>query len=127
MPQRVPPPPPALAAVALSTAAAFGTRAEVDLQIGYPPVVNAPELTAVCRQKAIELLGADNVVDLPLRMTGEDFSFYQREVDGCFYRLGTGGDGAGCRSGLHTADFDIDERALSTGTAMMAWLAAAGK
>ena len=113
--------------IASSTAAAFGTRAEVDLQIGYPPVVNAPELTAACRHKAIELLGADNVVDLPLRMTGEDFSFYQREVDGCFYRLGTGGDGAGCRSGLHTADFDIDERALSTGTAMMAWLAAAGE
>ncbi len=110
--------------VAESTAQAFGTVAEVDLAIGYPPVVNAPRLTDSCRKRAVELLGEQHVVDLPLRMTGEDFSFYQREVEGCFYRLGTGGNGPGCRAGLHTAAFDIDERALTTGTAMMAWLAA---
>ena len=112
--------------VAESTAAAFGARAEVDLAIGYPPVINHPALTDQCRRQAEELLGADRVVDLPLRMTGEDFSFYQKVVPGCFYRLGTGGDGPGCRSGLHTAEFDIDEAALQTGTAMMAWLAATG-
>ena len=117
----------AIARVAQSTAAAFGARAEVDLAVGYPPVINAPELTAHCRERAIELLGQEKVVELPLRMTGEDFSFYQREVQGCFYRLGTGGDGPGCRSGLHTADFDINEDALTTGTAMMAWLAATGQ
>ena len=110
--------------VAESTAAAFGCRAEVDLAIGYPPVVNAPELTERCRRQAEELLGRDKVVDLPLRMTGEDFSFYQKVVPGCFYRLGTGGDGRGCRAGLHTSEFDIDEAALHTGTSMMAWLAA---
>ncbi len=110
--------------IASSTAAAFGAQAEVAINIGYPAVINAPELTASCRRRAIELLGAEQVVELPLRMTGEDFSFYQREVNGCFYRLGTGGDAPGCRSGLHTSDFDIDERALVTGTAMMAWLAA---
>ena len=110
--------------VAESTAQAFGAVAEVDLAIGYPPVINAPRLTDSCRKRAVELLGEQHAVNLPLRMTGEDFSFYQREVEGCFYRLGTGGNGPGCRSGLHTAEFDIDERALSTGTAMMAWLAA---
>jgi amidohydrolase len=114
----------AIERTAESTAAAFGAEAKVDIAIGYPPVVNAPELTEQCRQRAVELLGADRVVDLPLRMTGEDFSFYQKEVPGCFYRLGTGGDGAGCRSGLHTSDFDIDETALFTGTAMLAWLSA---
>lgn len=110
--------------VAESTAAALGCRAEVDLAIGYPPVVNAPALTARCRKQAEALLGVDKVVDLPMRMTGEDFSFYQKVVPGCFYRLGTGGEGRGCRAGLHTAEFDIDEAALHTGTAMMAWLAA---
>lgn len=116
----------AISRVAQSTAAAFGAEAQVDLAIGYPPVVNAPELTENCRRRAVELLGAERVVELPLRMTGEDFSFYQKSVPGCFYRLGTGGEGPGCRSGLHTADFDINEEALSTGTAMMAWLAATG-
>ena len=113
--------------VAESTAAAFGARAEIDLAIGYPPVVNHPALTDQCRRQAEELLGADRVVDLPLRMTGEDFSFYQKQVPGCFYRLGTGGERRGCRAGLHTAEFDIDEAALQTGTAMMAWLASTGQ
>ena len=113
----------AITRIAESTAAAHGARAEVDLAIGYPPVINAPEWTESCRQRAIELLGQDLVVELPLRMTGEDFSFYQKAVPGCFYRLGTGGDGPGCRSGLHTSDFDINEDALTTGAAMMAWLA----
>lgn len=113
----------AIGRIARSTAEAFGATAEVEVVIGYPPVINEPELTASCRDRAVELLGSGRVVELPMRMTGEDFSFYQREVAGCFYRLGTGGDGPGCRSGLHTADFDIDERALTTGTALMAWLA----
>jgi len=114
----------AIVRVAESTALALGVRAEVDLAIGYPPVVNEPELTERCRQRAKDLLGENMVVDLPLRMTGEDFSFYQKVVPGCFYRLGTGGDGPGCRNGLHTSSFDIDENALLTGTEMMAWLAA---
>ncbi len=116
----------AIQRVAASTAEALGAKAEVDIAIGYPPVINDPGLTDRCRKRAIELLGSDQVVDLPLRMTGEDFSFYQKMVPGCFYRLGTGGDGPGCRSGLHTASFDIDEAALKTGTAMMAWLAVTG-
>ena len=110
--------------VAESTALALGVKAEVDLAIGYPPVVNEPKLTQRCKQRAQDLLGVQSVVDLPLRMTGEDFSFYQKVVPGCFYRLGTGGDGPGCRDGLHTAGFDINEDALRTGTEMMAWLAA---
>lgn len=116
----------AIQRVAASTAEALGAKAEVDIAIGYPPVINHPGLTNRCRKRAEELLGSDRVVDLPLRMTGEDFSFYQKMVPGCFYRLGTGGDGPGCRSGLHTASFDIDEAALKTGTAMMAWLAVTG-
>ena len=90
-------------------------------------MVNHPALTDQCRRQAEELLGANRVVDLPLRMTGEDFSFYQKQVPGCFYRLGTGGEGRGCRAGLHTAEFDIDEAALQTGTATMAWLATTGQ
>ena len=76
----------AIRRVAESTAAALGARAEVDLAIGYPSVINHPALTDQCRRQAKELLGADRVVDLPLRMTGEDFSFYQKVVPGCFYR-----------------------------------------
>ncbi len=40
---------------------------------------------------AEEYMGQENVIDLPIRMTGEDFSYYTHVVPGCFYRLGTSG------------------------------------
>jgi amidohydrolase len=110
--------------IAQATCSAHGTTAQVELKRGYPAVVNDPDLTARCRAIAVNLVGEKNVVDLPQRMTGEDFSFYQRLIPGCFYRLGTGGDDPRTRSGLHTPGFDIDEKALITGTAMLAALGA---
>lgn len=107
-----------------ATCLAYGATAQLDIKHGYPAVVNEPELTARCRKIAVELVGEENVVDLPQRMTGEDFSFYQRVVPGCFYRLGTSGDDPRTHNGLHTPGFDIDEKALITGTAMLAALGA---
>ena len=57
-------------------------------------------------------------------MTAEDFAYYSQVVPSCFYRLGTGNKSKGITSGVHTATFDIDETALETGSALMAWLAA---
>ncbi|HPK10131.1 MAG TPA: hypothetical protein PK246_07350, partial [Saprospiraceae bacterium] len=68
-------------------------------------------------------LGENNVVDLPIRMTAEDFSYYTHHVPACFYRLGTGNKEKGIISPVHTATFDIDEEALKVGSGLMAWLA----
>ena len=35
-------------------------------------------------------MGEKNVIDLPIRMTAEDFSYFANAVPSCFYRLGTG-------------------------------------
>ena len=68
-------------------------------------------------------MGKENVEDLPLRMTAEDFAFYTQHLPGCFYRLGTGNKSKGIISGVHTSTFDIDEKALQIGMGLMAWLA----
>jgi metal-dependent amidase/aminoacylase/carboxypeptidase family protein len=68
-------------------------------------------------------LGKDKVVDLPLRMTAEDFAYFSQAMPACFYRLGTGNPERGITSPIHTDTFDIDESALETGTGLMAWLA----
>ena len=112
--------------IARDTARTMGGDCEVDIRVGYPYVHNDEALTKKSRKLAEELLGAENVVDLPQRMTGEDFAFYGREIPACFYRLGTGNPEKNILSPIHSPTFDIDEEALITGAALEAWLAAAG-
>jgi metal-dependent amidase/aminoacylase/carboxypeptidase family protein len=71
----------------------------------------------------IEYCGAENVIDLPLRMTSEDFAYYSQNMPACFYRLGTGNIAKGITAGLHTDMFDIEESALELSIGLMAWLA----
>ena len=97
---------------------------DLDFRIvkGSPVVKNDPDLTARMRAAAEQLLGAENVVEMPIRMGAEDFAYYTHVMPGCFYRLGTGNPGKpGSQSGLHTSGFDIDEDALMLGATMMAW------
>ena len=67
--------------------------------------------------------GKENVVDLDMRMTGEDFSYYTHQMPGCFYRLGVGNVAQGLTSGLHTPTFNVDEKCLEVGTGLMTYLA----
>ncbi|WP_116124999.1 M20 family metallopeptidase [Lewinella sp. IMCC34183] len=99
-------------------AAALGGRAELEIGHGYPFLKNDEPLTHWAQAAARKLLGEDKVVDLPIRMTGEDFAFYTHHVPACFYRLGVGSP-----SPVHTDTFDVDERCLTTGSALLAWLA----
>jgi len=104
-------------------AASMGGEAELDIKVGYPVLFNEPELTAKARQFAEEYMGVENVVDLPIRLTAEDFAYYSQEMPACFYRLGTGNAANGTTSGLHTSTFNIDEAALEWGSGLMAWMA----
>lgn len=109
--------------IAESTAKSMGGACEFNIMRGYPVLHNNPELTTRARQWAVEFLGKDRVVDLPIRMTAEDFSYFAQAMPACFYRLGTGNPEHGIASPVHTSTFDIDETALETGVGLMAWLA----
>jgi amidohydrolase len=104
-------------------AESVGGKAEIQIVKGYPVLYNNEELTNQASTWAKQLLGADKVELLPLRMTAEDFSWYTHVIPGCFYRLGTGNAQKGIISPVHTSSFDIDEDALPIGSAMMAHLA----
>lgn len=109
--------------MAAQVAAAYGAQCECQILKGYPVLHNEETLTTRAKNWAVEYLGADKVVDLPLRMTAEDFAYFAQAMPGCFYRLGTGNPGRGITSPVHTDTFDIDETALETGAGLMAWLA----
>ncbi len=105
------------------TAEAMGVTADLEIRIGYPCLTNNPELAVWSMKQAEMLFGESRVHELPIRMTAEDFAYFAQAVPACFYRLGTSNKVKGIGAPLHTSKFDIDEEALQTGTALMAWLA----
>ena len=105
------------------TARAFGVKCEVKIDKGYPAVFNNKPATLHAKEAAVEYLGKENVVDLEVRMTAEDFGRFAQVVPGCFYRLGTANEKKGITSNLHTPTFDVDEESIKTGTGVMTWIA----
>jgi amidohydrolase len=106
---------------AQKTAAVYGTTCEVVIDRGYPFLINDDNVTRIARNAAIDFLGKENVKDLDLRMTVEDFSRYTQLIPGCFYRLGTANHAKGISSNLHTSNFDVDEKSIEIGTGFMIW------
>lgn len=102
---------------------AFGARATVDIPKGYPSLYNHPALTQAIEAYAQEYLGKDQVRELSLRMTADDFAFYSQQIPGCYFRLGTNTNHTQHTASVHNAHFDIDERALETGLGVMAFCA----
>jgi len=104
-------------------AQAYNIEIDFDIRKGYPCLMNDEYLTKKSIAFAKQYLGAGNVIDLPIRMTAEDFSYYSKEVPSTFYRLGTANKSKGISHGLHTSRFNIDEQSLKIGMGLMAYLA----
>ncbi len=105
--------------------AAMGAEADVNIDVGYPFVLNDEALCAQARKNAEAYAGADNVTETELRMGAEDFAYYSHQIPACFFRLGAGNKAKGITSGVHTPTFNIDEAAIEQGMGMMAWMAVA--
>lgn len=84
-------------------------------------MINDVAVTRVLMKAAGELLGEEQVKPLDIRMTVEDFGYYSQRVPSCFYRIGVANKKKGITAGLHTPAFDIDERSLLAGTALLVW------
>jgi amidohydrolase len=109
--------------MAESIAESMGGECEFRIEKGYPFLVNDEIVTGQAKEAAIQFLGAENVIDLDLRMTAEDFAYYSQLKPSCFYRLGIRNEAENIISGLHTSTFNIDESALETSIGLMSWIA----
>ncbi len=109
--------------MAESIAEGMGGKCEVEILRGYPFLKNNPDLTRRIRAAAEAYVGKDNVEDLDITLTAEDFAYYSQIIPASFYRLGTRNEAKGITSYVHTPTFDIDEDALKTGPGLMAWMA----
>jgi amidohydrolase len=101
----------------------MGGNCDFEIRKGYPSLFNNEDLTLKIKGHMQDFMGKENVIDLPIRMTAEDFAYYSQEVPACFYRLGTGNHAKGITSPVHTPTFDIDEKSLEIGSGLMAFLA----
>lgn len=102
---------------------ASGATYEFEYLWRYPVTSNDPDQTRYARALARTAVPDEqHVIDVTKLMGAEDFSFYAQRVPACFYTLGAAGNDSTSHP-HHSSLFDIDERALPTGVAMMAALA----
>lgn len=107
--------------IAEGVAIGMGGKVDIDIKDGYPTVKNNEAYTNQLKAIAIELVGSENVIDLPMRTTAEDFGYYSQMMPACFYRLGTARPGHEGEKKIHTPEFDIDEDALETSVVYMVY------
>lgn len=97
----------------------YGATFGFDYQPGSPVLVNDPHITRLVEGAARGVLGPEEVEWLPEpSMGGEDFAWYLTRVPGAMFRLGTRQEGYD--QPLHHPGFDVPERVLAVGAAVMA-------
>jgi amidohydrolase len=101
---------------------AMGAQYEFSYVRRYPVTENDAGQTRYARALAERLIGPDRVMTADKLMGAEDFSFFAQRVPACFYTLGARPPEGPYRP-HHSSTFDIDERALPAGVAMMTALA----
>ncbi len=98
---------------------ALGGAYEIRYDFGGPPMVNDKFVSDMIEQTGRELLGETNVSEIEKTLGAEDFGEFMKHAPGAMYTLGT--QKAGHEDfALHHPRFDLDERALPIGTAMLA-------
>ena len=102
---------------AQTAAQLFHTGYEYKYQEGYPAVVNDPDCCRTVRGAAA-LLGRP-CIDIPPTTVAEDFSFYQQQVPGAFFRVGIRNPEKEAVYPLHSGKFRLDEDALPVALEML--------
>ncbi len=96
----------------------LGGDYELRYDIGGPPVVNDPWVSQVIEKTGRELLGTENVHEITKTLGAEDFGEFLQYAPGAMFMLGTQKKGHE-EYMLHHPRFDLDERALPIGTAIL--------
>ncbi|ATE74352.1 amidohydrolase [Lysobacter capsici] len=109
--------------VADHVSAAHGAHAEAQVpdQDGNPVTYNDPALTARMLPSLKAVAGDKNVIEMPLVMGAEDFSYYAKEVPAMFFFVGSteAGVDPSTAPSNHSPKFKLDESSLDIGLRAM--------
>lgn len=101
-----------------STAEAFGARATVSYNRGYPVMVNSDDQTEFAADVARKVAGENAVTDqAPMVMGAEDFSFMLNERPGAYILVGNGDTAM-----VHHPEYNFDDEAIPAGCSYWATL-----
>ncbi len=101
------------------TCETFGAQGEVEYELGYPPVVNPPEMVDFALDVVSRVLGENRIVAIDPVMGGEDFAYFLQKIPGVFVFFGMGD---GMTYPHHHPGFDLDEKALPEAALLLAAL-----
>ena len=103
---------------ALSIVRPLGGDYRLEISRGYPAGKNSAVVSGWLARTATDMLGADALDPTPPGMGAEDFAYMTDRVPGAMFHLGAAvGD---MPRAHHTPVFDIDERCLPVGAAILA-------
>ncbi|MBM1171174.1 M20 aminoacylase family protein [Microvirga arabica] len=109
-------------AIVENVCAAFGAKAEVDYDRGYPVTMNDPDKTEFMARVARAVAG-ENAVDttVPPLMGAEDFSYMLEQRPGAYIFLGNGDT-----AGVHHPAYDFNDEASPYGVSLWAKIVETG-
>lgn len=103
---------------------ANGTEYEFNHKPYHPPVINDEKTTDMLTKTSIKLFGNNGVTAVKEpSMAGEDFSCYQKYVQGVFFWMGTGNTPKHTDNPLHNAKFNLDEDVIYKASMLFAQFA----
>jgi amidohydrolase len=103
---------------AFEIAKTLGGEYELRYEIGGPPMINDQLVSDMIEHAGRDLLGRENVHDIHKTLGAEDFGEFMKHAPGAMFTLGTQKQGHENYL-LHHPKFDLDERALPIGTALL--------
>lgn len=102
--------------IAKNAADELSAKVEIESDLKCFVVYNNPYISELLLSSAGKIVGADNIAEMPVKMSSEDFSQYLTKKPGVFMRLGTRNEKKGCTTFPHNNDFLIDEDAFVYGS-----------
>lgn len=102
----------------------MGCEAKIELESITPAVTNDPVITKRVQSIADSLQLDHQMQDDFSTMVSEDMAVIMQEIPGCFIFVGSANPEENLDAPHHHPKFDIDEKALTTGSALMAASAA---
>ena len=86
---------------------------------------SAPLAEAVARHltaqgHAVDVLGEENIVEVPVAMGSEDFSYFGEKVPAAYVFLGIADEEKGTNNQHHNPKFNVNDKVLPRGAALLA-------
>ncbi|MDR2083955.1 MAG: amidohydrolase [Bacteroidales bacterium] len=93
-----------------SISKANGGEAIFKINQGYPVLVNDEKMCVIVHNAASKIISEESIIEIPERLTSDDFAYIAEQVPSCYFRLG-------CNSNtkLHSSTFNPDENCMLIG------------